>query len=296
MNQKQAYAIFLPLLSLLAALLPTRLACIFAAELGRRASPRRAELGTVLANLRRAYPEDLARQRKAAASYLRNAGMHMLSTYLYRRMDAACIGNGIELIGREHLERARAQGQGVLILSAHQHHLIRLGVSFGLAGYRVSPVLMDPTETVPDYLSSYMSRAITDSQQLFGGGHYLLVRFAPTFVRDIYRLLSQGEIVISANDFPENIAPKRRVRLPFISATTLSCPVGTVEIALANQASFVSAFIVWQGAGRFRIEIRPIDPAGGVTSVMEQYVAHLRATVEQDPGGWEGWKWGNLFA
>ena len=152
---------------------------------------------------------------------------------------------------------------------------------------------MDPSLTVPNELVKYMERMIEDSEQHFNGGHYILVDYQNRFVRRIYRALEEGEVVLSANDFPNDLAPKRRISLPFLNQT-VSIPYGSIKIAVEQGALITSAFMRWHGKDRFSVEFSPIE-AGSVEEVCAVYTDRLQQTVMRDPGGWEGWKWPALF-
>ena len=102
-----------------------------------------------------------------------------------------------------------------------------------------------------------------------------------------------GRVVVSANDFPASLAPKRRHIVPFLGQR-ISCPSGSVEIARQCGAAILSAFIRRDGGG-FTVTLNPIVEDGGVEAVMARYGAELEAAVAADPGGWEGWKWADLF-
>lgn len=294
MDYEKKYRLFLGGMRWLGASRVSFLAYRLAVPWGRWFSPRKGELALVRERLALCFPNDRGRVETACRSYLDNAAINTLNTYFYSRMSPRWLGRNIRVIDESHLRAAVADGKGVLVLTAHSHHLVMLGVALGLLGLRVNPILLDPKLTVPPYLEEYMGRAVSDSESHYHGGRYVLVDLARGYVRRLYRLFDAGEIVVSANDFPRDLAPKRRLSLPFLGQQ-ISCPLGSVELALARDAAVVSAFIAWQGADRFELRFAAIDTAGGSAGVMAQYAQHLEAAVRRDPGGWEGWKWGQLF-
>lgn len=265
-----------------------RLAC-YAADF---ISPRHLE-DDILNSHFRQCGLNTAESSKILKLYHRYAAVNYLNTFLYRKMDRHWLGRYISFDGLHHLQRP--SDQGILVLTAHQHCLMMLGVAFGLNGNRTYPVLMDPDETVPDELKPYFDKAIADSQHHYNGGEYILVRFGPSYTRNIYRIFEQGDMLISANDFPKNIAPKRRINIPFYNQS-ISCPTGTIEIALKSGAKIVTAFISGGINEPFNIKIRPIsDDEPSLKSIMNQYGIYLNNVVQSDTGSWEGWKWHELF-
>ena len=119
-----------------------------------------------------------------------------------------------------------------------------------------------------------------------------MICFNGAFVRPVYRALQAGRVVLSANDFPASLAPKRRQILPFLGRT-ISCPTGSVEIAIQSRAAIVPGFIRRE-QGCLVLEFYP-ELRGDTQSIMCAYGKLLEATVRADPGGWEGWKWSDLF-
>jgi len=294
MDYEKKYRLFLWGVKLLSIFCPPSLAYRLAARWGRWFSPREGELELVRERLALCFPGNSALVKITCQYYLENAAINALNTYFYRQMSPRWLEGKIRVVDDQHMHAAIAKGNGVLVLAAHQHHLVMLGVVLGLMGLRVNPILLDPKLTVPSYLEEYMARAIKDSESHYHGGQYLMVDLSSNYVRRLYRLFDAGEIVVSANDFPRDLAPKRRLTFPFLGQP-LSCAVGSVEVALSRGASIVSAFIFWRGADRFELCFAPIDTEGGVAGVMAQYASQLEAAVVRDPAGWEGWKWGQLF-
>ncbi len=289
-----SYPYYLAIISILSQIRPLALAYRLAASLTCRFSPREEEMTQVIQRFAQCAPainED--NTETWAQSYRENVGVATLNTYLFRKMSPDWIGQRIVVTGEEHLRTALSAGRGVLVLTAHQHHLVFLAITLGLLGLKISPVLMDPSLTVPDHLIKYMKRMIEDSERHFNGGRYILVDFQNRSVRQFYRVLAAGEVALSANDFPNDLAPKRRISLPFLNQS-LSIPFGSIKIAVEQGALITSAFMHWHDRDRFSVEFSPID-ATSVDDICDIYAKRLQQTVIKDPGGWEGWKWSALF-
>ncbi len=286
---------FLALISALTRIRPLSLAYNLAAYTASHVSLREEEMLLVRDRLTACAPSISCNGNPAlwATAYRENMGVAALNTYLFREMTPDWLGRRIHVLGEAHLQSALSQNKGLLILTAHQHHLVFLGVAMGLLGLKTNPILLDPSLTVPDFLEPYMGRMLGDSERLFNGGRYLIVDLQNQFIRQIYRVFEAKEIIISANDFPNDLAPKRRIDFPFLNQN-ISIPYGSIKIAVEHEVQIVSAFLHWRGGDQFVLSFTPIDSAS-VLDISATYTRQLEQAVKTDPGGWEGWKWGALF-
>ncbi len=287
-----AYPRYLKGVRAIAYLRPAGLAYAAGYVWARVASPRRAEWELVQRQMRSCAPELAKPVGQGWDDYVWHAAANSLNTYLYSSMSRDWLGGAIEVRGLAHLRAAHERGAGVLVLTGHQHSLMLLGVALGLLEFPTHAILMDPKLTVPDFLEPYTERAIRDSSAHYNGGGYFFVDYNGAFVRPVFRALQAGRVVVSANDFPASLAPKRRQELPFLGRK-ISCPTGSVEIALQTGAAIVPAFVRREN-GRLLVEFHP-ELHGDTESIMRAYGKLLEATVRADPGGWEGWKWGDVF-
>ena len=275
-----------------AVLRPVQLSYAAAYAWARATSPRRTERKLVQQQMRSCESALSKSVDKCWNDYLWHSAANTLNTYLYASMNQDWLGRVIEVRGLAHLRTAYKRNAGVLVLSAHQHSLMLLSVTLGLLELPTHAILMNPKLTVPDFLEPYAERAVRDSSAHYNGGSYFFVDYSEAFVRPVYRALKAGRVVLSANDFPASLAPKRRQVLPFLGRQ-ISCPTGSVEIALQSHASIVPGFI-WCDKGRLVVEFHP-ELRGDTHSIMCAYGRLLEDTVSADPGGWEGWKWGDVF-
>ena len=286
---------YLALISALTRVRPLSLAYRLAAYTACNFSPREEEMLLVQDRLSACAPSIACSGNPAlwATAYRKNMGVAALNSYLFRDMTSDWLGQRIHVSGEAHLQTALSKNKGLLVLTAHQHHLVFLGVAIGLLGLKTNPILLDPSMTVPDFLKPYMGRMLGDSERLFNGGRYLIVDLHNQFVRQLYRAFEAGEMIISANDFPNDLAPKRRFDFPFLNQN-ISIPYGSIKIAVEQGAQIVSAFLHWRGGDQFVLSFTPID-ATSVSDISAAYTRQLEQAVKTDPGGWEGWKWGALF-
>lgn len=291
-NQQQNYRQYLAGIRACAYLKPIRLKYKAAYALTRALSPRREEVSLVKSQMLSCANSLSKGVEECWQDYLWHASTNTLNTYLYRDMHPGWLGSVIEVRGASHLHDAIERRRGVLVLSGHQHSLMQVAVTLGLMKLRTHPILMDPQLTVPEYLEDYATRAVRDSSLHFNGGNYIFVDYGGAFVRPVYRTLSDGQVVLSANDFPASLAPKRRLVMPFLGRY-ISCPTGSVEIANSCSAAVVPGFVK-RGKHGLAIEFHK-ELSGSTEDMMRAYAGILEETVRADPGGWEGWKWPDVF-
>ena len=112
-------------------------------------------------------------------------------------------------------------------------------------------------------------------------------------MRSILRAFEKSHLVISANDFPEVFDDKNRKEFSFLS-TSLSCPTGTVKLAVRKNIPIVAAYLNWLGGAKFELVIKPVSNGSEevkVKQAMKRYLSVLEQAVQNQPGIWEGWKW-----
>jgi len=289
-------ATYLSIIYFISKLRPVSMAYALAALCGQYLSPRSSDKSMVYSHLRE-YLNSETTMQLSWESYLKNSSVSLLNSCLYSRMNPEWIGKNISVKGFDHLQDACKSGDGVLLLTGHQHQLIMLCVVIGLLGYKTDGILLDPALTIPEFMKGFMDRLLAESRAHFNGGEYLLLGLRGGYIRSVFRALEAGHVVVSANDYPQSLLPekkKRREVIPFMRHK-ISCPVGSIEIARKTRSRIVAAFIQWHGNSRFELTISPLDASQDSARIISRYGEYLEAAVRHDPGGWEGWKWPGLF-
>lgn len=291
-DQQYNYLKYLAGIQVCANLRPIRLKYAAAYALTKVLSPRRTEVELVKAQMLSCANDLTKGVEESWQDYLWHASANTLNTYLYRTMNSGWLGSAIEVRGTSYLHDAFERRRGVLVLSGHQHSLMLLAVALGLLKLPTHPILMNPQLTVPPFLERYATRAVQDSSFHFNGGKYIFVDYEGAFVRPVYRAFVDGHVVLSANDFPASLAPKRRQILPFLGQH-ISCPTGSIEIANSCRAAVIPGF-ARRGPHGLVIEFHQ-ELSGSTEEMVRAYGGILEETVRADPGGWEGWKWPDVF-
>jgi phosphatidylinositol dimannoside acyltransferase len=176
------------------------------------------------------------------------------------------------------VDRALAEGRGVVLVTAHLGAYDCLGRVFAASGYRLTVVV---GRTLP--------RAIFDAAVALRRALSVeLVEATPAGLRRRIETLRRGECVgfLADRDFFQNGAPVEF----FGRRTTL--PSGAVRLARETGAPIVAAYLGRTGAG-FELTVegpydvpRTADRRADVAAGMEAIVGSLTRAVAATPGQW----------
>ncbi len=288
----QRYTRFLNFLKFQQALLPIPLASTLAARSAVYLSPHSSLHDTVTQRLHSVLDCSPQELDTLWQRYLRHSGTaDLLSTY-YRQMTPEWIGRYIHVPQQDLLKEQVSHGRGLLLMTYHNHYPHFLTAIMGLLGYRTHMVALDyRANPLYPYMSQVADDFHQDCSSCFHGGEYLIVgdKTPVSSMRALYKALNQGDIVVSANDYPSPFASKRDLPIE-IFGRSYACPVGSLTMALQQQAHIAAAWVRGSGRGQFQVEIHPLQ-GDSVATVMADYLDKLQLMIELDPVLWEGWKW-----
>jgi len=192
----------------------------------------------------------------------------------------------IALVGREHLDAALAEGNGVLLLSAHLGNFFLLGSRLAIEGYSTSVLVNQPrdgrfAELMDDYRLQVRQRTI----------HARPRREA---LRELNLVLRQNQaVVMIADEFRQG----KGIEVPFFGGTVIARR-GPVTLALRTGAAIVPAYLVRQANDSLKLIIEPeleLDRSGkGSAQITENTVRMtqwLERTVRAYP---DQWNWMNI--
>lgn len=227
---------------------------------------------------------DPRRARQALNENLIMHARNMLEFLTFPRMNAAAARRWVEIDGAEHLDRERQAGRGVLLCTAHFGAKQMLQVALGHAGYSIAQINY---HLEPEALS-WVQRNVSQRQRM-RIEEAIPCRFisAKGFLRDAFRLLKEGRILIVAadgagrkEDMDDSFKP-----LPFLGKT-MRFPTNYVSLAQRTGAALVPCFTVRDGL-MHRVELHP--PLVPETAVQD-YVKLLEDYVRRYPHLWEFWE------
>jgi len=291
----QQYKRFLWCLKLISQIMPLRFGYPMAALSAHYLSPRRDEKDQVIQTVEACLSDEGINPEKTWHDFLNHVGATDMNTFLYRHMNQDWLKRHVDIDSELDIPAALAQGKGLLLMTYHNHYPHFFAVLLGLMGYKTYLIARDYTTTpIYPFLEKMAIQYYSDCESHFQGGSYIYVsdNTAMSNMRSIHHALKTGNIVVSLNDFPNTFAPKRSMTVEFYGRP-LTCPIGTVQMALKQGAVIGAGWVRWIGQDRYQLEIKALDTQGDVDHIMHQYFDLLESLIKTDPSIWEGWRWLN---
>jgi len=229
---------------------------------------------SVRANLEVVAPPLSATEREALVRRaFVNQARNYLATVRLPRLDPARVDLVIE--GREHIERARASGRGIVIASAHFGPLPLVG-PVGLA--RLGLPLSIIAEAIPPRLFDLLNRTLRGSL----GASFLPASEA----LGIHRHLKRGEAIGVLGD---RAVTGVGMRIPFFAREAL-LPIGHLHLAARTGAALLPSF-AFPGDPPRGVILPPLllETARGDDAMREnlrRWVAVLEGVIASAPDEW----------
>ena len=228
---------------------PLPLAQRFAAFAAGRTFDREGrQVRYALANLRIAFPDIAEGQRREIGrqSYVHLA-WNLIDLARSGRWSAEEIQKHIRIEGGEHLERALAQGRGVVLLAPHLGNFELAAAALPLLGFRSAWVARPmKNELIYRWVSQRRTRT---------GGVLIDRRHAAI---KILRVLRRGEVVGVMND--QYSRRSRGVFVPFFGVRC-STTAGVAALALRTGALVLPTYVVRDGPDHHTLTIEAPLPA-----------------------------------
>lgn len=147
--------------------------------------------------------------------------------------------------GREHLDKALAEGRGAVLLTAHLGHWEIGGLGLRAMGYPVNVVAMKHNTTLTNYLINIMRAR--------HGIRIIEVEDSTYGAIELVKALNRNEVVAVLGD--RVFSDRAEVTTFFHRPVPL--PIGPVLLAMAARAPIVPAFSIMEGPGCYRGIIEP---------------------------------------
>lgn len=223
-------------------------------------------------NIRLCFPElDRDEQRRLARESVISAGvamMELVGVYFRWRLPLAC---RMEIQGLEHLQEARREGKGVLLMGMHF-------TSLEVAGYLLS--------TIAPYGAVYRpnDNPLLDRIIRRGRGRHVSYYIHRADLRGLVRHLRQGAIVWYAPD--QDYGRQHSVYAPFfdVPAATITA---TARIARLSGSPVIPMAYYRLSRGRYRLVFEPPledFPSGDDQEDAARVNAIIEHAVRQAPG------------
>jgi KDO2-lipid IV(A) lauroyltransferase len=212
------------------------LACLAYLAVGRQRK-------MVLRNLATAFPGLSETDRRLIARRMyRNLGRNAAEFVVFGKLsESNKIDDIVEVVGKTHLDKAYAEGRGVLLLTAHLGNWELLGGWLVKMGYRLTALARKVSyRRYEDVLESLRKDSGFESIDRDN-------------TREILRRIKKGHLIAILSD--QDIPKLDGVYVSFLG-TLAYTPTGIVLLALKTGAPIVPMFIIRQTGGRHRIAFR----------------------------------------
>lgn len=262
----------------LAARLPWSVAtALFTALLKALASLNPKLRRTGLRNLELAFPERTLEEREQILNGMfRSLGRLLATVARLPHLTRGNIDRYIRYEGREHFDRALAQGRGALFFTAHLGNWELSAFAHGLMS-RPMHVVVRPLDN--PLLDAYASHLRTLSgNRIIGKKEY---------ARGILKALAANEAVGILAD--QNATPEEGVFVDFFGVPACA-HAGFARLAAHSGAVVIPGFALWnEREGRYVLRFdEPIAMPGDVAADTQRLQSHLEAVIREHP---EQWLW-----
>lgn len=247
----------------------------FLGRLGYYLFKKRRILG--LYNLDQALGDqyDQTQQKVIIQQLFEHLGMNFIEFLRLSEITSENLSNYITFHGREYLDQAYQQKQGVLVLTAHIGNWELLAAAVGLSGYNTAMVVKSARQkSVNDYLiQSRLSKNI----KLF---------FGKNSIKDILRQLKSGGVVGIVLD--QHATSSEGVVVPFFGrhASTFK---SLAILSQRTQAIILPIYIYRDKNFHHHIMIHPPiehDIADDITERTQKYTAWIETAIQEHPEQW----------
>ena len=219
-----------------------------------------------LANLAIAMPGSTRRERLGVARrMMRSYNWMLFEFFRLPHLDRDELLRGVEVVGREHLERAVARGRGVILASSHIGNWELAAVVLAHWGYTLHAV-------AGVQLTRWLTGAVRETKSELA----IHTVSAEDGYRKLLRALEHNDLValMVDGDLYQHGTP-----VEFFGRET-RWPSGPGVLAQRSGAVIVCGYCERTGPGRFRIVMEPaLDPASFATTA--ELNAAVASTVER---------------
>ena len=194
----------------------------------------------------------------------------------------------IPVVGREHMEKARAKGKGVIAISAHLGNFFLVGAELAMKGY-------------PTYILVNLPRngGIRDLLVQFGlqtGQRAIHARPRRKASSELLRVLRQNKLAVIIAD---EHGAKRGIRVQFFGRTVMARR-GPATLALRSGAALVPVYLIRGQNSTLTLIVEPeieLQRSGDVSADIRENTLRITQWLERviraypDQWNWMGVRW-----
>lgn len=228
----------------------------------------------IYGNIRAAYPEALTDREVHALArrHLRCLLKSMVEVLRFGVLSKDGLDELVTWHGREHLDRVRAEGRGVIVLSAHYGNWELMGAAVAATGLPLHAIVQVPSKDA-------FGQLFIEAREMVGIHTY--ANQGATSLRPVLRALKRAEgLVILADQHGE-----AQDAFATLYGRPVSVPMGAFFFAEKTGAAILPMFCVRTPDDRHELHVEPElvptgDPQVDARMMYEVLERHLRAHPE----------------
>jgi KDO2-lipid IV(A) lauroyltransferase len=231
-------------------------------------------------NLRHAFPAwDRARRLRTARGVYAHFGQMIVDILWLRGHSRDEVLSRLELIGREHVEKAMARGKGAIFVTAHLGNWEVIGLAHGWTFGPVS-VVARPLD------NPALDRRLCDFRTM-GGNRVVYKRDA---LKEVLRALHAGEGVAFLID--QNVQEKDGIFVDFFGRPAATTTV-VAALAVKTGCALVPAHTTIGPDGRYRAVYDPAvewtpsgDKQADIARITQELTRVIEGWIRENPDQW----------
>ncbi|MNT09101.1 Lipid A biosynthesis lauroyl acyltransferase [compost metagenome] len=232
----------------------------------------------IYGNIRRAYPQGMSDREvhRLAHAHLRNLLRSIVELLRFGVLSRDGLDRLVTWEGREHLDRAIAEGRPIIMVSAHYGNWELLGASFRAQGVPLHVLVQVPSKDA-------FGQLFIEARDMVGVRTY--ANRGPASLRPVLRALKRGEalgiLVDQHGEAKEAVAT--------LYGRPVSVPMGAFFFAEKTGAAILPMFCVRGADDRHVIHVEPeLVPTGDAQEDARRLYAVLETYLRRYP---EMWLW-----
>ncbi len=237
--------------------------------------------GYVLSTLRRCFPEKSGPElREIADEMYRGLGMNLVEVARLAGGNVEDLDPRVSVEGEEHVQKALAQGKGVLMLTAHLGNWDLLGMFTAKRGYKLTIISKE-----------IKNPALNDMWMKLREEFGVKIVLSHNSYRACLKILKQNELIGFILD--TNRPPGAGVFVDFFGRPASTTP-GLAFMSAQSGAPVIPVFIHREGADRHVLRAYPAFPPppdreeASILKATQEYTRIIEEEVRRHP---EQWLW-----
>ncbi len=247
----------------------------------------------VMENLETVFGETYTegQRREIATRYFGQFFVYLLDFFLGVRMKASDVDKIFVFEGRENVDEALRQGNGIIGVTGHYFWAVRGLLAIGCLGVPLSAVILH-AENIPFDKLQGVFRLVLNRVRKRTGVDWI---FPGGAVSRVDEKLRNNEAVAFTLDVPKFDQEKGGMRVPFLGGE-VTFPAALIDLAIRSEACLLPAFVMpRKGKPGFGIQVHPplipkTRDEAGVRECLEQCSRMLESLIREEPEHWWLWK------